>query len=149
MLAGRSAAVLYLSVIPKIASQPEPRLLSEQKRRQALPPRLSQRVFRSPGFEKLNQLLARRILVPGPVLAHDLEKLVHRRMPLALRVKRERQLEARVPIAWIEGDGLLKAGDICRGACLLCQLQRRLGAEIGFRRLFCRRHESERLFGAS
>src|SRR4029450_10967399 len=50
-------------------------------------------VRRTPGLEELNELLARAVLVPTAVPAHNFKKLVDRFLALAPGVETERQIE--------------------------------------------------------
>ena len=61
-------------------------------------------VHQAPGLEKLQQLLARRGVVPGAVAPDDREQFVGRLVALAFGVERDRQIEACLMIVRIGGE---------------------------------------------
>ena len=87
------------------------RVSSEQDRREAAPALDGRLVGGSPGVEQLDQLLARAVVVPFAVAAHDLEQMVERFGPPPLAVAGERQVEARLVVERIGRDFLLQFAD--------------------------------------
>src|SRR5271170_5910328 len=105
------------------------RKLREQDRRQ--PPAALDRglVGRTPGLEKLHELLSRAVVVPFTVALDDADQLLQRVEPLALAVERQRKIEPRLMVERIGGDFLLQLGYRPEILCLFGKLERRAGGK--------------------
>src|SRR6266850_3226669 len=96
MISGSSMGPRYTAFIgiaislSRVATRTKKSKLREQDRRQPLAPVEGRLVGRPPGLEQLHELLARAILVPFAIAAHDLEQVVERLLALALGVERDR-----------------------------------------------------------
>src|SRR4051794_18903786 len=75
--------------------------LPEQQRGQLAPPRLGGGVVKAPGLEELQQLLARRLVVPGAVAPDRLQQRVHRLVALAGRVERDGEVDPCRMVVWV------------------------------------------------
>src|ERR1043166_4884498 len=84
---------------------------SEQDRRQPPAALDGGLVGRPPGVEQLDQLLARAVVVPFAVAAHDFQQLVERFLALSFAVERQRQIEACLMIERIARDFVLERAD--------------------------------------
>ena len=80
----------------------------------------------APGLEKLHELLARAVLVPLAIALDDLEQMVGRLGPVALRIQRGRQIESGLMIERVCGDFLFELGDRPDRLRLLGQFDRDL-----------------------
>src|SRR5258707_6074650 len=87
--------------VPLIAAAPG---LREQERRQATARRQGQRLGRPHRLEELDELLARRLLVPLAVALDDVEQLVDRLLALADGGEGGGEGEPRLVIPWIGGE---------------------------------------------
>src|SRR5687768_739332 len=132
--AGRSFAVSYRRLPAITATQAvpvrsvhSPINLGEKQRRQALPSLHRSRVLGAPGLEELDELLARRGVVPGPVAPDDLQELVGCAGAVAGSIERQRQIEAGLIVTRI---GLDAFGEIA-GLAELFRLRRKLQSGLG------------------
>src|SRR6201987_5433017 len=82
--------------------------LSEQNRGEPLAAFDRRFIGRTPGVEKLYQLLARAVIVPFAVALDDRHQMFERIEPSALAVKRERKIKTRLMIERVGGDLLFK-----------------------------------------
>src|SRR5208337_2985895 len=111
---------LPLAILPRLALPP-----SEPDRRQ-LPPRGDRRrVHQTPSLEQLQQLLARRLVVPRSVPPDDLDELVGRALAIALGRQREGEIEARLVVVRIGRNRLLERREVADALGLLGHAQRR------------------------
>ena len=67
-------------------------------------------VGRAPRFKELDQLLARRVVIPFTVAAHDLKQLVEGLLPTAIPIQRYGKVESRLVIERVGGDLLFQLG---------------------------------------
>src|SRR5215217_7137981 len=98
-----------------------PHVSGEQDRGQSPPRRKSRWVRRTPGFKELHELLARGVLVPGPVAAHDFEKLIGRFRSIAASVQRQRKIESSLMIERVGLDPALEIRGVSERSRLLGQ----------------------------
>src|ERR1700675_4141479 len=120
-------------------------MLSEQNRRQPLAAVDRGFVCRTPCIEKLNELLARAVIIPFAVALDDGDQLLERILPPALAVERQRKIEARLMIERISEDLLFELGNGAERLGLLGEFER--GARRRDRGvvLFAVRHHGKRL----
>src|ERR1700730_9309644 len=85
------------------------------------------RIGRSPGVEKLQQLLARAIVVPGPVAFDDFNELGGRLLAPILGIEDDGEIEPRLMVAGIGRDLSHKLGSIANGGGLSGEVERRSG----------------------
>jgi len=67
-------------------------------------------VSRAPGLEELDQLLARGVIVPFTIAAHDLDQLVERLLPTVISIQRYGKIKPRLVIERVGGDLLFQLG---------------------------------------
>src|SRR3984893_9220934 len=85
------------------------------------------RIGRSPGVEKLQQLLARAIVVPGPVAFDDFNELGGRLFAAILGIEEDGEIESRLMVVRIGRDLAHELGSIADGGGLSGEGERRLG----------------------
>src|SRR5438105_11671748 len=110
MISGSSPGPRYSALIG-ICSPGFIAWLRKQNDRQPLSPFDGGLVGAAPRLEELHQLLARAIFVPLAIALDDLEQLIGRLGPVALRVQRGRQIESRLMIERVCGDFLFQFRD--------------------------------------
>src|SRR4029077_21040341 len=93
-------------------------------------------IGRTPGVEKLHQLLARAVIVPFAVALDDRQQMLERIEPAALAVKRERKIKGRLMIERVGGDLLFKLGNRPHGFGLLGEFERSAARRYGGGGLF-------------
>src|SRR5665213_1058048 len=109
------------------ASLMAPDASREHQRGEAAPRRHGQRVGRSHDLEELDELLARRLLVPGAVPAVEGQQLVDALFALAGAEERRREFEPRLMVVAVGGEsGTELVGLAHRLHRLLGKLQRRV-----------------------
>src|SRR3984893_9365783 len=86
------------------------------------------RIGRSPGVEKLQQLLARAIVVPGPVAFDDFNELGGRLLAPILGIEDDGEIEPRLMVAGIGRDLSHKLGSIAARGGLTGEVKRRSGS---------------------
>src|SRR4029077_1487351 len=102
-------------------------------------------IGRTPGIEKLDELLAGAVVVPFAVALDDGEQLLERVGAAALAVEGERQIEARLVVERIGGDLLLELADRAERLGLLGKLEGGGGRCDAGVILLALRHHGERL----
>src|SRR3984893_14044709 len=85
------------------------------------------RIDRPPGVEKLQQLLARAIVVPGPVAFDDFNELGGRLLAPVLGIEQDGEIEPRLMVAGIGRDLTHQLGSIADGGGLSGEVERRSG----------------------
>src|SRR3954470_12443526 len=118
----------------------------EQHRRQPPPPEHRHVVGRSPGLEKLDELLARRLVVPGALAPDDVDQRIDRLLAAAAGVERQGEVEAGLMVERVRLEPALELAGVAEGRGLLSELDRGAGADD--RRvvlLGARRHRKEAL----
>src|SRR3984893_13880676 len=85
------------------------------------------RIGRTPGVEKLQQLLARAIVVPGPVAFDDFNELGGRLLAPVLGLEEDGKIEPGLKVAGIRRDFSYKLGSIADGGGLPGEVERRSG----------------------
>src|ERR687891_76461 len=99
---GKRVGIAPLRPVSTIATAPAPRFRPasrEQDRRQLPTTGNRRRVIGTERLEELNQLLARRLVLPFAVLAHDGQQLVDRGVDLTAQEQARGQVEARGMVA--------------------------------------------------
>src|SRR4051812_49308028 len=90
--AGWNAATVVRLLVPALRTWAG---LAEQQGGEFAPGRQGRRFVEAPSLEELQQLLARRLVVPGAVAADRLQQRVGRAPTLAHRVQRHGEVDAR------------------------------------------------------
>src|ERR1700730_6071694 len=85
------------------------------------------RIDRPPGVEKLQQLLARAIVVPGPVAFDDFNELGGRLLAPVLGIEEDGKIEPGLKVAGIRRDFSYKLGSFADGGGLPGEVERRSG----------------------
>src|SRR3954468_5667429 len=86
--------------------------LPEQQRGELAPPRQRRRVVEAPGLEELQQLPARRLLVPGLVAPDRLDQRGDRPGPVARGVERDGKVDPRRMVVRVGGEARLELGQL-------------------------------------
>src|SRR5215210_1857600 len=88
---------------------------AEQQGGKLAPRREGRRIVEAPGLKEFQQLLARRLVVPGPVPADRVQERIGRLGALARRVQRRGEVNARRVVVGIRGEALLELGELRAG----------------------------------
>src|SRR5215210_9489295 len=118
----------------------------EQHRRQPPPPEHRHVVRRSPGLEELDELLARRLVVPGALAPDDVDQRIDRLLAATAGVERKGEVEAGLVVERVRLEPALELAGVAERRRLFGELDR--GAGAGDRRvvlLGARRHGEEAL----
>src|SRR5215217_2282462 len=118
----------------------------EQHRRQSSPPEHRHVVGRPPGLEELDELLARRLVVPAALAPDDVDQRIDRLLAAAAGVERQGEIEAGLMVERVRLEPALELAGVAERGRLLSELDR--GAGAGDRRvvlLGARRHGEKAL----
>src|SRR5215207_3530154 len=115
----------------------------EQHRRQPPPPEHRQVVGRPPGLEELDELLARRLVVPGALAPDDVDQRIDRLLAAAPGVERKGEVEAGLMVERVRLEPALELAGVAERRRLLGELDRGAGADDRRVVLLARRDHGE------